>query len=251
MTSQTRLIKDKQTCKQPPNRSRNVFTDIKYFLLDKPASNTLINFSSEEEKREYTESVLQRIGIDVDKYKIFNIHRIGVEAPSSYVFDELMKWNGDSSCWPNNIAKVYLQDENLEKIQIFLFGKPKYLTKKENGIFGFKFLHLFDLTSIKIQHTPDASDVDNARYLLYECRGGYPIGVFCMYVRSSIPERGEKEMTQLFMMVGFDFYGNKTLSKMRFIRQIWGTLHNRVTGNVGKRFKQLCEWRFDKFANGY
>ncbi|HJN04985.1 MAG TPA: hypothetical protein QF480_00065 [Bacteroidales bacterium] len=250
MDGQTRLIKAEKTCKEPPKRSRNVFTDIKYFLLDSPAANTFINFGNGEEKRIYTESILQRIDIDVDKYKIFNIHRIGIEAPPSYVFDELLKWSGDSSCWPNNIAKVYLQDKSLEKIRIYLFGRIKSLLGLKNGIFGFKFLHLFDLTAIRIHGTPASADVDNARYLLYECKGGYPIGVFCMYVRSPILERGEKEMSQLFMMVGFDFFGSKTLSKMKFIRRIWESFHNRVTGNVGKRFKQLCEWQFDKFTNG-
>lgn len=250
MTSQVRLLNDENTCKAPPKRSRNVFTDIKYFLIDKPAPNTVINFYNKEEKKDYTESILQRIDIDVDKYKIINIHRIGIEAPASYVFDELLKWSGDSSCWPNHIAKVYLKDNDIENIQIYFLGRIRNVFKLKNGIFGFKLLHLFDLKALKIKGTPAASDVDNARYLLYECKGGYPIGVFCMYVRSSIPERGEKEMSQLFMMVGFDFFGSKTLSKMKFIRRIWESFHNRVTGNVGKRFKQLCEWQFDKFSNG-
>ena len=105
---------------QPPKRSRNILTDIKFFLFDKPIVNTLIKFGSEEERTKYCESILQRTGIDVDTYKILNIHRIGIDAPSSYVFDELLKWNGDSSCWPNHIAKVNLQDEKLEKIQILL-----------------------------------------------------------------------------------------------------------------------------------
>lgn len=235
---------------QPPKRSRNILTDIKFFLFDKPIVNTLIKFGSEEERTKYCESILQRTGIDVDTYKILNIHRIGIDAPSSYVFDELLKWNGDSSCWPNHIAKVNLQDEKLEKIQIFLFGVTPHLFGLKNGIFGFKLFHLFDMNAIKIQRVPDPFDFDNARFLLYRCKGGYPIGVFSIYVRSSIPERGEKEMTQLFMMVGFDFFGFQTLSKSKLINRVWGILHNRVTANVMARFKQLCDWQFEKFVGG-
>ncbi|MBC8320570.1 MAG: hypothetical protein H8E34_07600 [Bacteroidetes bacterium] len=250
MTGIPEIHKAEDNQKQPPTRSRNILTDIKYFLLNKPTVHTLIKFNSEEERRNYCESILQRTGIEVDNFKILNIHRIGIEAPASYVFDELLKWNGDSSCWPNHIAKVNLQDKKLEKIQIFLFGCSPHIFGLKNGIFGFKLMHLFDLNAITIQRTPAPFDFDNARFLLYRCKGGYPIGVFSIYVRTSIPERGENEMTQLFMMVGFDFYGNKTLSKMKFIRRIWESLHDRVTANVTSRFKQLCEWQFDKFVDG-
>jgi hypothetical protein len=97
---------------------------------------------------------------------------------------------------------------------------------------------------------PDPNDVDNARYLLYESSGGYPIGIFSMYVRTSIPERGEKEMTQLFMLVGFNFYGKKNLSRLNFVNRIWEAIHNRASAHIASRFKQLCEWRFEKITNG-
>ena len=105
------------------------------------------------------------------------------------------------------------------------------------------------MTALNIQKTPAHFDFDNARFLLYECSGGYPIGVFSMYVRSSIPERGEKEMSQLFMMVGFNFYGSEKLSKLNIVNNPWQAIHNRVTSNTMCRFKQLCEWRFEKFVN--
>ena len=56
---------------------------------------------------------------------------------------------------------------------------------------------------------PSPSDLDNARYVLYKCRGGYPIGIFSVYVRSSIAQEGETEATQVFMVVGFNFYGRE------------------------------------------
>jgi len=236
--------------KKRPSLSRNIFTDIKYFFIDKPPVQTLIHFETEQERQIYSESILQRLGTGVENYRMLNIHRIGVEVPVSYVFDELLKWNGDSFCWPNHIAKVNLLDNRLEKIQIFLFGRTKYMFGLKNGIFGLKLFHLFDLNAIRIQKVPAPDDSDNARYLLYQCKGGYPIGIFSMYVRSSIPERGETEMSQLFIMVGFNFYGKSLLSKIRLVRKVWELIHNRVTTNVVYRIKQLSEWRFDKFVSG-
>lgn len=237
--------------KRYPDRSRNIFTDLIYFLLNKPNEDTLIELKAKEERQFYRESILQRTGIQVDNFEMLNIHRIGVNVPASYLFDELLRWNGDSTCWPNHIAKVNLVDNKLEEIQIFLFGLSKYFPgTKKKGLFGFRLFHLFDLKAIKIHKVPSVNDADNARYILYECKGGYPIGVFTMYVRSSIPERGEKEMSQLFMMVGFNFFGSKTLSKNKFLKSLWSIIHNRVTSNVVCRVKQLSEWRFDKFAGG-
>ncbi len=250
MTERVRAHKNEIEQKQPPTKSRNIFTDIKYFLLNTPSVDTLIKFDNEEDRQKYCESILQRTGIVVDNYRMLNIHRIGVETPASYLFEELLKWNGDSTCWPNHIAKVNLEDNKLDKIQIFLFGRSKYLFGLKNGFFGLKLLHLFDLKAIEFKKIPDPYDFDNARYLLYECKGGYPIGVFLMYVRTSIPERGEKEISQLFFMVSFDFYGRKKKSKIKFISQIWEFVHNRVTSNMVARIKQLSEWRFDKFVNG-
>jgi hypothetical protein len=236
--------------KYPPSKSNNIFTDIRYFFLNKPPIKTLIHFDSKEQHREYCDSISQRVGIEVDDYRMLNLHRIGIEVPASFLFDELLAWNGDSTCWPNHLAKVNLKDNKLDKIQIFLFGRSKYLFGLKNGFFGLHLLHLFDLQAIKIQKVPAANDADNARYLLYRCQGGYPIGVFSMYVRTSIPEKGKKEMSQLFLMVGFNFFGKKSLSKIMPIRFVWESIHNRVSANMSNRFKQLAEWRFEKFTEG-
>ena len=80
---------DKPVHKQdlsPPNRSKNVFTDILNFLLHKPNTNTKIKFKSLEERISYNQRVIQRIGIDVEKYSILNIHKIGIDAPCMYIF---------------------------------------------------------------------------------------------------------------------------------------------------------------------
>jgi hypothetical protein len=188
---------------------------------------------------------MQRVGIEVDQYRLLNIHGIGIEVPASILFDELLKWNGDSICWPNHIARVNLQNNSLNNILISLFGKSGDQPDHRNGFLSFRFPQLFILEALKIQATPSDFDIDNARYLLYRCKGGYPIGVFSMYVRSSIPERGETSMSQLFIMVSFNFYGKKVLTRLNFINKMWEAVHNRVTANVANRFKILMEWKFE------
>ncbi|MEI8046533.1 MAG: hypothetical protein WCI92_04070 [Bacteroidota bacterium] len=235
--------------KLPPPASTGIWSDIRLFFLDKPEVETCIRFHSDEERMFYSKNILQRTGIGVDSFRVLNIHRIGIETPVGFVFDELLKWNGDSSCWPNHIAKVTLRDGKLDQIKVNLFGWPSDPFNHKKGIAGHQFFHLFNMNAIKIQHTPDPFDFDNARFLLYKCSGGYPIGVFLMYVRSSIPERGEKEMAQLFMMVGFNFYGNRTLTRLNIINKTWEAIHNRATTHIMNKFKQLSEWRFEQHIN--
>jgi hypothetical protein len=233
----------------PLTSTSNIFTDIRHYFLHTPKIRTLIKFNTLEERHVYCESIMQRIGIDVDRYRLLNIHRIGIEAPASFLFHELMKWNGDSLCWPNHIARVNLMDNALEKIQISLFGRSGAHDGGMKRYLHPHFPQLFMLNAIRIQPLPDQTDTDNARYFLYECSGGYPIGVFSIYVRTSIPERGEHAMSQLFFMVGFNFYGKTSLSKLNFINATWEGIHNRVTSNVVNRFKLLCEWKFEHFIN--
>ena len=234
----------------PPSLSKGVLSDIRCFFLNKPALPTLIQFHSEEERQNYSERIMQRIGIDVSEYAIMNLHKIGINAPVRYVFEELLKWNGDSTCWPNHLAQVERIDGRLEAIQLFLCGWKKYPFGFRRGIFGLKFIPLFNLNAKRFQRVPPSSDCDNARYLLYECSGGYPIGIFAMYARSSIAEQHETEATQVFLAVGFNFYGKESLSRTKLVNRTWEWVHDRVTANVMNRFKQLCEWRFNQIQDG-
>lgn len=233
----------------PPSRSKNLFTDFGYFMLNKPKISTLIKFKSEEKRIEYNERILQRIGLNVDKLSILNIHKIGVEAPVSLVFNELLNWNGDSTCWPNHIAKVERINGEIEQIRILPFGWKKYPFGLKS-FFGIDLIPLFYLNSIRIKKVPDPFDFDNARYLLYNCTGGYPIGFFSLYVRSSITELGETENSQLISAVGFNFYGKEQSKTPKVINRIWEAVHNRVTAHVLNRLKQLCEWRLEKIESG-
>jgi len=235
---------------RPPHKSTNIFTDIRYFLINKPEVHTLIHFNSTLEREDYTYRILQRLGVEVSSFKILNIHKIGINAPAKYIFEELLKWDGDSSCWPNYIAKVVSRDHSLEKLYIYLFGWVNFPSWIKNSLLGRTFIPLFMLNAITIKRIPDSGGYDNARYLLYNCNGGYPIGVFTMYVRSSIAEQKENEQSQLFLMVGFNFYGKEDWSNRNLINRMWEAIHDRVTLNVMHRFKQLCEWRFEKFKGG-
>ncbi len=242
-TSTNTLIK-------PPSRSQTIFSDAWYFLFNKPKYQTLIKFKTEVERKEYNQRVAQRVGIDVNRNAILNIHKIGVEAPVSYIFNELLNWDGDSTCWPNHVAKVERINNNIEEIRILPFGISKYPFGFKKSFLGLDLIPLFNLNSIRIKRVPDAFDFDNARYLLYQCSGGYPIGIFSMYVRSSIAEMGETEQAQLIFAVSFNFYGKEKQAN-KLVNKIWESLHNRVTTNVLVRLKQLSEWRIQKLQSTY
>jgi len=238
------------TTLDPPSRSTGLFSDFRNFLWNRPKIHTLIKFNSKEKRDEYNQRILQRVGEGVDHYTVLNVHHIGIEAPVSYVFKELLNWNGDSSCWPNHIAKIERINDDIEAIRVLPLGWKKYPFGWKESFFGMKFIPLFLLNSIRIKRVPDAFDFDNARYLLYKCSGGYPIGIFMMYVRSSIADMGEREQSQLFLTVGFNFYGKEYRPKWPFVNKTWEAVHNRVTANVLNRIKQLSEWRLAKMESG-
>ena len=198
---------------RPPSQSTGVLSDIRCFFLKKPALPTLIQFRTKEERQNYSHRIMQRIGIDVSEYVIMNLHKIGINAPVRYVFEELLKWNGDSTCWPNHLAQVERIDGRLENIRLFLCGWRSYPFGFRRGICGLSFIPLFNLNAKRFQTVPPSSDCDNARYLLYECSGGYPIGIFSMYARSSIAEQHETEATQVFLAVGVQFLWKRKLVK--------------------------------------
>lgn len=246
MTLKTSLSKHEAAGKggyAPPSRCRGLLSDVRAFLLHRPAVRTLIRFRTKGEREEYRERIMKRLGIRVEQYGVLNIHKIGIEAPVERVFKDLLDWDGDSTCWPNHIAQVERQGGALEHIKIFLLGRRTYPFGLKKGLFGFKFVPLFNLDELKFRREADPHDAVNGHYLLYKCSGGYPIGFFAMYVRAAVAGQEEKEETQLYMLVGFNFYGRKDWSGPHFFNRLWERVHNRVTANVMNRFKQLCEWR--------
>jgi hypothetical protein len=216
--------------------------DIYHFLLRRPKPDTRLKFGNAGDRENYNKRILQRLGISPDRFTVLNIHRVAIDAPPGYVFDELLKWNGNSTCWPNHIARFSRIGLRLENIRILPFGWSK-LPFGMKSILGFNPIPLFLLDAIRFKKVPDSFDFDNARYLLYECSGGYPIGIFSMYVRSSIPELGESGSSQLFLIVGFNFFGKEGLAEKGIANRFWQMIHNRVSANVLHRLKALCEWR--------
>ena len=221
----------------PPQRTRGVLGDVRAFLLHRPVTDTWIATPPGQLREDYGSRILQRIGVDVSGHSVLNLHRIGVEVPARYVFEELLAWDGDSSCWPNHIGS------GVEKFLIRFLGLTRIPLP---GAAGWEIPPLFELDALRIQSSPGEFDQDGARYMLFSCKGGYPIGIFVYFVRSSIAAQGETEMTQLFLGVSFDFYGKKRWPLFRPVNRIWEIIHNRVTANVLHRLKQLCEWRFEK-----
>lgn len=229
----------------PPESSKGVFSDLRRFLFRKPAIPTLLRFRSEAEREDYSHRILQRVGVSVERYAVLNIHRIGIEAPVLHVFRELSDWDATSVWWPNHLATVDRAHGSLEELRIIPFGRlgrSQPAAKRSSRPPG---RTLFELKALKISSRPHSADFDNARYLLYECKGGYPIGVFVMYVRSPIAENEETESAQIFFSVGFDFYGKKGWTRANPVNKLWEIVHNRVTANILNRFKQLCEWEFE------
>ena len=188
-----------------PVRSSGLFADITDFFLHRPDTQTLIPFASDSERQDYSQRILQRLGVEVDRYSVLNIHRIGIQAPVRYVYEQVRQWDGDSPCWPDHVATVERIDGDRRHIKIRLLGR--LLRRLPLMPPGSRFGTLFEMEALDFQHEPDPVDFDNARYLLYTCGGGYPIGIFCIYERSPVAARGETEPTQLYFAVGFDFYG--------------------------------------------
>jgi len=200
--------------------------------------------TSDAVREDYEHRIRQRLGLSVSEYAILNIHKIGIAAPASYVFEELMDWDAVLRCWPGHIATLERVNEGFEHLHVYLLGRKKRFLGLKYDLFGLNVVPLFTMKAIKAQRVPDTSELDNARYLLYECSGGYPVGVFCNYVRSSIDEMGEIERSQVFMAVGFNFYGKKNWPETHIVNTAWERIHNRVTANILNRFKRLCEIRF-------
>jgi hypothetical protein len=231
-----------------PDITRSLAADFRHYLFRRSPIPTLVSFETEAVRRDYAERIAQRVGIDVSQYSVLNIHRIGIRAPVRYVFEEIIRWRGDSPYWPNHLATLVIEPGRPEDVRVVLLGQSVggWLASATGGRFG----TLFEMHARTVRRVPADSDLDNARYFLWDCAGGYPIGIFSVFARSPIAERQEREPTQLFFAVGFNPYGRRYLSGIRPVRRTWEAIHNRVTRNVLNRFKTLCEVGFADSLEG-
>jgi hypothetical protein len=210
----------------------------------RPAIPTLVPTDTVTERDDLIARVVQRVDVQVGRYAILNVHRIGVDAPVSFVFEQFRTWGPRSVWWPNRIARLEAADRALNHIRVYFLGRKRHLLGITTPLFGLNVIPLFDMTVLKVHDEPGPLDVDNARYMVYRCGGGYPVGVVVVYVRSPIRERGESDPSQVFFGVGFNFYGREDWPERHVINTVWEAIHNRVTGNVLNRFKVECEARF-------
>lgn len=231
-------IKKANICK-----NNSILNDLRFYFLNKPKIKTLVEYNLPEEREDFCQRIVKQLGVPVSEYSVINVHQIGIDAPLGFVFDELLNWDGNSDYWPNKIACVKRINGSLENILIYMLGIEKIKFKWLREIF-IEFKPLFNLTALKFQYDSSNEDTMNARYLLYTCCGGYPIGIFSLYVRDSVQEEDEKGKAQLFSIVAFNFYGKKNWFYTKIINPIWKKIHNRVTGNVLNRIKQEFENKF-------
>ena len=229
-----------------PGRSRSVLSDIRRFVFHKPDIPTFIESKPDALREDYEHRIRQRLGLSVSEYAIMNIHKIGIAAPGSYVFEEFLAGEAVRRCWPGHLAMLERVEGNFEHQHVYLLGRRKRFLDLEYDLFGLNIVPLFTMKAIKVQRVPEPSDFDSQRYVLYECSGGYPVGMFCCYVRSSIDDLGETEESQVFMAVVFNFYGKKDWPEHHIVNRTWERIHNRVTANILNRFKRLCEINFQK-----
>lgn len=222
-------------------------SDVRNYFFHKPEIPTLIEFPSLTEREEYGKRIMQRLGVEVDSYSVLNIHQIGIPVPVKFAHEEMVLWSEDSPFWPNHIATIQDIDGSHEHISVLLLGHATRTLRRWVSRIAPGFGTLFRMTALKIQNEPHDSDFDNARFALYECSGGYPIGVFFQYVRSPIASQGESEKAQVFFAVSFDFYGKEKWP--RFAAKAWEAIHNRVTSNILNRFKKLCELEFRDYTS--
>ena len=231
-------------------KRRKTLPELRDFVFHKPAVPTLVDSGTQEERENYSQRMMQRLGISVERYAILNIHRIGVRAPVTFVFEELQKWDGDSTWWPNRLAAIERVGGRLEHIRVFFLGRRKRPFGLEIRLFGLNVIPLFELRARTIREVPTVVDCDNARYLLFDCRGGYPVGILAGYVRSPIADQQEVDQTQFYFAVGFNFYGKEDWPESHLINSVWERFHNRVTANVLNTFKRECEAKFQEILEG-
>ena len=229
-----------------PKQSRSVLSDVRRFVFHRPAIRTLMESKTDAVREDYEHRIRQRLDLSVSEYAIMNIHKIGIAVPGGFVLDELLDGRAVERCWPGHLAKLERIDGNFEHQHVYLLGRKKRFLGLKYDLFGLNVVPLFTMKAIKVQRMPDPTDLDSPRYILYDCSGGYPVGMFCCYVRSSINKLGEMDQSQVFMAVVFNFYGKKDWPEKHIVNTAWERIHNRVTANILNRFKQLCEYKLQE-----
>jgi len=202
---------------------------------------TRVPFTTRAERYSYDHRILERLGSRLHDYSVLNIHRIGIDAPPAVVWQAVTRWRPDAGYWPNALAEAVTRRDTPDHTDIYLLGCRESLFGLRSGWLGLEFIPLFHLDLLRRQAEPDPEDTDQTRFLIYSCAGGYPMGVFSIYVRAPIATENEVDSTQFIVIVSFDFFGKKNWLGTTLVRPLWESVHNRVTANWMNRFKRHCE----------
>lgn len=222
---------------------RNLLDDVRDFVARRPAIPTHVRAASPEQRDDFARRILERVEIPVAHYAILNIHRIGVDAPVPFVFEQFRTWEPRSVWWPNRIARLAAADRELRDIRVYFLGRRKPFLGLKIPFFGLNVVPLFSMQVLNVRDGPATGGIEPPRYTVYRCGGGYPVGVVIVYVRPPFPDSREREPSQVFFVVGFNFYGREDWPRRHLVNAVWERIHNRVTGNVLNRFKLECEAR--------
>jgi hypothetical protein len=63
------------------SKKQTFWSDLQNYFLKKPEIPTLIDFSTQLEREDYSKRILQRLDVGVTDYTVLNIHKIGIEVP--------------------------------------------------------------------------------------------------------------------------------------------------------------------------
>ena len=143
MIESTDARRDESESDKLPGQSRSVVSDIRRFVLQRPTIPTLMDSKSDAVREDYEHRIRQRLELSVSDYAIMNIHKIGVSAPASYVFEELLDWQAVLRCWPGHIATLERVNGDFEHLRVYLLGRKK---------------RLFGLRPARFEHCPAIYD---------------------------------------------------------------------------------------------
>ena len=72
---------DGQAVVRRPKHTFSIWSDIQAFFLHRPKVSTRVDLSDPVFRKEYSDRIMQRVGIDATEYAVLNIHGIGINAP--------------------------------------------------------------------------------------------------------------------------------------------------------------------------
>ena len=101
-----------------PSQAQGLWPDLVGYFLSRPPRPTRVPLETPAERENYDSRILQRLGISVADYSVLNIHQIGIEAPTTFVWDALTRWRPDGGYWPNTIARAVFAGNRPDHVEV-------------------------------------------------------------------------------------------------------------------------------------